>query len=99
MDSRRTGDRPDLSADALTIMHTTFRAARRAERVRRGAHGAIDEVSDRVLPLIDRAARRGHGLVERTAIGASDAAEAILRGSSNFAIVRKAAIGHSRARV
>ena len=69
-------------------MRTDSQAAR--------VHSAIDSVSDRVLPLIDRLSKRSHSLVERTAIGASDAADALVRGRDNLFIVRKAAIGRSR---
>ena len=68
----------------------------RSERVRQGAHGAIDDLSHRVLPLIDRLSRRSHALVVRTAIRASDAAEAIVRGRINASIIRRAAAGRSR---
>ena len=69
-------------------MRTTSQAAR--------AHGTIDNVSRRVLPMIDKLSKRSHALVERTAIGASDAAEVILRGTTNLSSVRKAAAGRSR---
>ena len=69
-------------------MRTTSHAAR--------AHGTIDGLSRRVLPMIDKLSKRSHALVERTAIGASDAAEVILRGRTNLSIVRRAAVGRSR---
>ena len=71
----------------------------RAEHARQVAHAAIDGLSARVLPLIDRAARRTHAMVERTAIGASDAADALVRGHSNLDIVGRAALGRTRDRI
>ena len=61
------------------------------------AHGTIDDLSRRVLPMmIDKLSKRSHAIVERTAIGASDAAEVLLRGRTNLSIVRRAAVGRSR---
>lgn len=60
------------------------------------AHDRIDDLSNRVLPAIDGLSRRSHALVERTAIGASDAADAIRRGRENLSILRRAAVGRSR---
>ena len=77
-------------------MHTLFRTSRGAERARGRVHEAIDGMTDRVVPLIDRLSRRSHALVERTAIGASDAADALVRGRKNLRKLRKSAVGRSR---
>jgi ElaB/YqjD/DUF883 family membrane-anchored ribosome-binding protein len=78
-------------------MRTISRApSSRAERARRRAHVAIDEFSDRVVPLIDRVAKRGHAIVERTAIGASDAADVLVHGKSKFAVAGCAAMRRGR---
>jgi ElaB/YqjD/DUF883 family membrane-anchored ribosome-binding protein len=78
-------------------MRTISRApSSRAERARRRAHVAIDELSDRVVPLIDRVAKRGHAIVERTAIGASDAADALVYGKSRFAVASDAVLRRGR---
>ncbi|MEO7762541.1 MAG: hypothetical protein ABIS68_11600 [Casimicrobiaceae bacterium] len=50
-----------------------------AERARDGAHDAIDDFSDRLIPVVDRAARKAHGLVDKMGIAASDVAEAVLK--------------------
>jgi hypothetical protein len=77
-------------------MDTANRTVRTAERARRGAHHAIEDLSNRVVPMIDRLSRRGHALVERAAIGASDAADAVVRGRSNLSVMRRAAVGRCR---
>ena len=77
-------------------MHTPFKTSHGAERVRGRAHEVIDGVSDRVVPLIDRLSRRSHALVERTAIGASDAADALMRGRKRLGKMRRSAVVSSR---
>jgi ElaB/YqjD/DUF883 family membrane-anchored ribosome-binding protein len=51
------------------------------ERVRYGAHGAIDGVSGRMKPAVDQVARRAHALVDKVGFAASDAAEAVVRST------------------
>ena len=78
-------------------MHSTNGLSRRStERAFTGAHGAIDDVSGRMKPAVDRVARRAHVLVDKVGIAASDAAEAVVRSTRAVSSAPRRAIARCR---
>jgi len=54
--------------------------SRSTERVKNGAHEAIENASGKVQSASERVAQRAHALVERVGTATSDAADAVVRG-------------------
>jgi len=80
-------------------LETNGGAPRRAEQARQAAHGAIDGMTDRVKPAVDRVARRAHTLVDKAAFAASDAAEAVVSGTRAITDAPSRALERCRTRV